>query len=148
MKLNQYNDYTYTLDTIIQAGHKDISMATVPIKTNPDLRPSRLVKGNFSYVIRNAIGIVRIFLIYRPLRVFFYLGAIIFLAGFLIGLRYIILLFGGSGQGNIQSLILSAILLITGFHTLIFSFLTDLMSSNRKILEELTFKVNKIINKE
>ena len=92
MKLNQYNDYTYTLDTIIQAGHKDISMATVPIKTNPDLRPSRLVKGNFSYVIRNAIGIVRIFLIYRPLRVFFYLGAIIFLAGFLIGLRYIIVL--------------------------------------------------------
>lgn len=147
MRLNQFNEYTYTLDTIIQAGHKNISMTSVPIKTNPDLRASRLVKSNFSYVTKNALGIIRIFLIYRPLKAFFIFGAILFFLGFMLGVRYLALLFAGDGSGNVQSLILSSVLMITGFHTIIFSFLADLMSSNRKLLEEVSFKLNKIINK-
>ena len=148
LKLNKYNSYTYTLDTIIQAGHKNIAISTVPIKTNPALRPSKLIKSNFSYVINNAFGIIRIFLVYRPLKTFFYLGIIIFTFGFILGLRFIFLYVNDIGEGNIQSLILSAVLLITGFNTIVVSFLMDLIASNRKLIEETTYKINKILNRK
>jgi glycosyltransferase involved in cell wall biosynthesis len=148
MRLNRYNSYTYTLDTIIQAGHKNISISTTPIKTNPDLRPSRLVKSNFSYVIRNAIGIVRIFLIYRSFQTIFYTGLILFSAGFLLGLRYIYLMSMDDGAGNVQSLILSAILLTSGFISFLSAILADKISTVRQILEEKTYKINKILFKK
>ena len=142
-KLNKFDNYTYTLDTLIQAGHKNITVKTISIEVNQDLRPSKLIKSNFRYVLNNAIGIIRIFLVYRPLKTFFYLGSIIFFSGVIIGLRYVYFLFNEFGEGNIQSLILSAVLLITGFITLILAFIADLIASNRRLLEEITYKLNK-----
>tara|TARA_A100001011_G_C14319747_1_gene849945 strand:- start:6513 stop:7454 length:942 start_codon:yes stop_codon:yes gene_type:complete len=142
-KLNKFDNYTYTLDTLIQAGHKNITVKTIPIEVNQDLRPSKLIKSNFRYVLNNAIGIIRIFLVYRPLKSFFYLGSLIFFSGVIIGLRYVYFLFNESGEGNIQSLILSAVLLTTGFITLILAFMADLIASNRRLLEEITYKLNK-----
>ena len=148
MRLNRYNSFTYTLDTIIQAGHKNISISTTPIETNPNLRPSRLVKSNFSYIIRNAIGIIRIFLIYRSFQTIFYTGLILFSAGFLLGLRYIYLMSINDGAGNVQSLILSAILLTSGFISFLAAILADKISTIRQILEEKTYKINKILFKK
>ena len=142
-KLNKFDNYTYTLDTLIQAGHKNITVKTISIEVNQDLRPSKLIKSNFRYVLNNAIGIIRIFLVYRPLKTFFYLGSLIFFSGVIIGLRYVYFLFNEFGEGNIQSLILSAVLLTTGFITLILAFMADLIASNRRLLEEITYKLNK-----
>ena len=147
MRLNRYNSYTYTLDTIIQAGYKNITISTTPIETNPDIRPSRLVSSTFTYVLRNAIGIIRIFLIYRSFQTIFYTGLILFIFGFLLGVRYLYLGFIHDSSGNIQSLILSAILLTSGFVSFLVAVIADKISTVRQILEEKTYKINKILFK-
>lgn len=139
-KLIVFNDYTYTLETIIQAGQKDISITSVPIRVNEELRPSRLVKSMASYIKKSIITIVRIFVIYRPFRFFGTIGITLFTLGFLIGLRFLFKYFEGDGSGNIQSLILASILLGMGFQTLLIAFVADLLSANRKLLEDLRFK--------
>lgn len=139
-KLIVFNDYTYTLETIIQAGQKDIAITSVPIRVNEELRPSRLVKSIPSYIKKSIITIVRLFVIYRPFRFFGTIGLILFSLGFLIGLRFLFKYFEGNGSGNIQSLILSSILLGMGFQTLLIAFVADLLSANRKLLEDLRFK--------
>ncbi|MFU2316331.1 glycosyltransferase family 2 protein [Rahnella sp. PCH160] len=139
-KLIVFNDYTYTLETIIQAGQKNILITSVPIRVNEDLRPSRLVKSIPSYIKRSIITIVRIFVIYRPFRFFATIGTILFTFGFLIGLRFLFKHFSGEGSGNIQSLILASVLLGMGFQTILIAFVADLLSANRKLLEDLRFK--------
>lgn len=140
-KLMVFNDYTYTLETIIQAGQKNMTIVSVPIRVNGDLRPSRLVKSILSYIKRSIITIIRIFVIYRPFRFFVVTGAVIFLAGFLIGLRFLWSYSQGSGEGHIQSLILAAVLLGMGFQTFLVAFVADLLAANRKLLEDVRFKV-------
>lgn len=139
-KLIVFSDYTYTLETIIQAGQKNISITSVPVRVNDDLRPSRLVKSTFSYIKRSIITITRIFVIYRPFRFFGTIGLTLFSIGFLIGLRFLFKYFTGDGAGNIQSLILASILLGMGFQTILIAFVADLLSANRKLLEDLRFK--------
>lgn len=139
-KLMVFNDYTYTLETIIQAGQKNMAIVSVPIRVNGDLRPSRLVKSIPSYIKRSIITIIRIFVIYRPFRFFAVTGAVIFLAGFLIGLRFLWSYFQGSGEGHIQSLILASVLLGMGFQTFLVAFVADLLAANRKLLEDIRFK--------
>src|SRR5690606_29018194 len=107
-RLMVFNDYTYTLETIIQAGQKNMAITSVPIRVNEDLRPSRLVKSIPSYIKRSIVTIIRIFIIYRPFRFFGTIGAILFGAGFLIGLWFLMRYFEGKGDGHIQSLILAA----------------------------------------
>ena len=145
-KLIVFNDYTYTLETIIQAGQKDISITSVPIRVNEELRPSRLVKSMASYIKKSIITIVRIFVIYRPFRFFGTIGITLFTLGFLIGLRFLFKYFEGNGSGNIQSLILASILLGMGFQTLLIAFVADLLSANRKLLEDLRFKTAQLHN--
>ena len=145
-KLIVFNDYTYTLETIIQAGQKDISITSVPIRVNEELRPSRLVKSMASYIKKSIITIVRIFVIYRPFRFFGTIGITLFTLGFLIGLRFLFKYFEGDGSGNIQSLILASILLGMGFQTLLIAFVADLLSANRKLLEDLRFKTAQLHN--
>jgi glycosyltransferase involved in cell wall biosynthesis len=140
-KLMVFSDYTYTLETIIQAGQKNISIATVPIRVNGDLRPSRLVKSIPSYIKRSIVTIVRIFIIYRPFRFFGSLGLILFSLGFLIGLRFLLKLWDGEGDGHIQSLILGAVFLTIGFQTILIAFIADLLSANRKLLEDIRTKI-------
>jgi glycosyltransferase involved in cell wall biosynthesis len=135
-----FNDYTYTLETIIQAGQKNIPITSVPIRVNGELRPSRLVKSITSYIIQSIATIIRIFVIYRSFRFFGMIGSILFGAGFLIGIRFIWDYFSGDGSGHIQSLILASVLLGMGFQTILIAFIADLLSANRKLLEDIRYK--------
>jgi glycosyltransferase involved in cell wall biosynthesis len=135
-KLVVYNEYTYTLETIIQAGQSNIAIMSVPVRVNEDLRPSRLIRSIPSYLRRSIITIVRVFVVYRPFRFFGLIGIIIFGLGLIIGIRFLFLYFTGSGAGHIQSLILAGVLLGMGFQTILVAFLADLLAANRKLLEQ------------
>lgn len=137
-RLTVFSDYTYTLETIIQAGQKNMAITSVPIRVNGDLRPSRLVKSISSYIRRSIITIIRVFVIYRPFRFFGSIGLTLFTAGFLIGLRFLYkwLMSDYGYDGHIQSLILASSLMIIGFQTILIAFVADLLSANRKLMEE------------
>jgi glycosyltransferase involved in cell wall biosynthesis len=139
-RLIVFNEYTYTLETIIQAGQKNIAITSVPIRVNGDLRPSRLVKSIPSYIKRSIFTIVRIFIIYRPFSFFGTIGATLFGLGFLIGLRFLWHYMEGNGDGHVQSLILASVLLGMGFQTLLVAFVADLLAANRKLLEDIRFR--------
>lgn len=147
-RLMVFSDYTYTLETIIQAGQRNMTITSVPIRVNEDLRPSRLVKSIPSYIKRSILTIVRIFVIYRPFRFFGTIGTCIFGAGILIGVRFLWHYMQGNGDGHIQSLILSAVMLGMGFQTVLVAFLADLLAANRKLLEDMRIKLTLIHNKE
>jgi glycosyltransferase involved in cell wall biosynthesis len=135
-KIMVFSEYTYTLETIIQAGQKNIPICSVPISTNEDLRPSRLVRSLPSYIFKSFITIVRIFVVYRPFRFFMTLGSILFFIGFLIGARFLWFYFSDQATGHIQSLILAAVFLGMGFQTMLIAFVADLLAANRLLLEE------------
>lgn len=134
-----FNNYTYTLETIIQAGRKNMRVESVPIRVNGDLRPSRLVKSIPSYIKRSIFTIVRIFVVYQPARFFGAIAAVLLLAGFVIGLRFLYYYLAGSGSGHVQSLILGGALLTMGFQAGLVAFLADVIAANRKLLEEIRF---------
>lgn len=136
LKFNVFNEYTYTLETIIQAGQRGMKVKSVPIRINAYLRPSRLVKSIPSYVQRSLFTILRIFMTYRPMRFFLLAGSVPFSMGFLIGVRWLVLYFGGTPRSHVPSLILAAILMLMGFQLWILGFVADLLAVNRKILEE------------
>lgn len=140
-RLMVFNDYTYTLETIIQAGQKNMAIISVPIRVNEDLRPSRLLKSIPSYIKRSIVTIVRIFIIYRPFRFFGTIGAVLFGVGFLIGLRFLWKYLGGEGAGHLQSLVLASTLLVMGFQTLLIAFVADLLAANRKLMEDVRYRV-------
>lgn len=140
-RLMVFNDYTYTLETIIQAGQKNMAITSVPIRVNEDLRPSRLVKSIPSYIKRSIFTIVRIFVVYRPFRFFGTIGAALFGMGFLIGLRFLWKFLSGQGEGHVQSLILASVLLGMGFQTFLMAFVADLLAANRKLMEDVRFQL-------
>ena len=146
-RLMVFNDYTYTLETIIQAGQKNMSIVSVPVRVNGDLRPSRLVKSIPSYIKRSIVTIIRIFVIYRPFRFFGTIGAALFIAGFMLGLRFLWHYFQGTGDGHVQSLILASVLLGMGFQTLLVAFVADLLAANRKLVEDVRFKIARLESK-
>lgn len=135
-RLTVFSDYTYTLETIIQAGQKNMAITSVPIRVNGDLRPSRLVKSIASYIQRSIVTIIRVFVIYRPFRFFASIGIALFTLGFIIGLRFFYKWLTMDYDGHIQSLILASSLLIIGFQTILIAFVADLLSANRKLMEE------------
>lgn len=140
-RLNVFNDYTYTLETLIQAGHQRLVVKSVPIRTNADLRPSRLLKSISSYVRFSAITIIRTFVAYKPFRFFGVPGALLFLAGFGVGLRFLYYFLFVGGAGKVQSLILSAILVGAGFLLMVIALVADLISVNRKLLEKVDLRL-------
>lgn len=135
------SDFSYTLESIIQAGKKRMAIAHVPVATNPRTRDSRLFQSAYDYVKRSAATIVRIYAMYEPLKVFTYIGLIVFGAGFLISLRFLYYYLTGSGLGHLQSLILSAVLMIVGFQVLLIGLVADVLSANRKLLEDVLYRV-------
>ena len=147
LQLNVFNEYTYTLETIIQAGQKGIAIAHVPIRTNGYLRPSRLVKSIPLYIQRSIITIIRIFMTYRPLQFFMLLGSIPLSAGFLLCMRWLILFWGIVGsdptKSRVPSLILAAIFILIGIQLWIFGLVADLMSVNRKLLEDVQLRLRR-----
>ena len=147
-QLNVFNHYTYTLETIIQAGQKNIPVASVPVRVNDPLRSSRLIKSMPAYIRKSTITILRIFVVYRPFRFFMTIGVFLFVLGLIPGFRFLIHYMHGRGQGHVQSLILSSTLMGIGFQTVMVAFIADLLSVNRKIVEELRYKVNKLSSTE
>jgi glycosyltransferase involved in cell wall biosynthesis len=144
LHLNVFNSYTYTLETIIQAGQKNMSIVSVPIDVNADLRPSRLLKSIPSYIKKSITTIVRIFVVYRPFRFFMSIGLVLFGLGSLLGIRFIVLMLLEDSSGHIQSLILASILIGMGFQTMLIAFIADLMGVNRKLLEDVQYRIRKI----
>ncbi len=144
MRLNVFTDYTYTLETIIQAGQNNMAVVSVPIRTNPDLRPSRLLKSIPSYVRRSAMTIIRIFMAYRPFEFFAIPGMIACLAGGALWARFAVFWFTSGGVGHIQSLILGSLLLGAGLAGIIVGLVADLISVNRKLLEKVDGHVREL----
>ena len=135
-----FSEYTYTLETIIQAGHRKLSIESVPVRVNDAQRPSRLLKSIPSYIRQSAITLIRIYVVYRPFHFFGSIGITFFVAGCLIGLRFVYYYLTGNGSGHIQSLILMSVLLGMGFQTMLIAFVADLFSANRKILEDIRYR--------
>lgn len=144
MRLHVINEYTYTLETIIQAGREKIAITSVPIRTNPELRPSRLFKSMASYMKKSGLTIIRAFMMYKPLKFFGLLGSIPFFVGMILGIRYLLYLHLDPQTGHIQSLILAAICLLTGIQTFIVGLHADLIAANRKMLEEVKYHIKKL----
>ena len=141
LRMTIVSDFTYTIESIIQAGRKRMAIAHVPVSTNPRTRDSRLFDNVFSYVKQSAATIARIYAMYEPLKVFTYIGLTVFGAGFLVSLRFLYYYFTQGGAGHLQSLILSAVLLIVGFQVLLIGLLADVISANRKLIEDLLYRV-------
>jgi glycosyltransferase involved in cell wall biosynthesis len=144
MRLNVVNEYTYTLETIVQAGRNKIAITSVPIRTNGELRPSRLFSSMFGYVKKSMLTIVRAFLMYRPLMFFTTIGSILGLIGAGLGVRFLVYYFNGAGAGHIQSLILASMMIILGVMTIIVGLQGDIIAANRKLLEDIQYHVRKI----
>jgi glycosyltransferase involved in cell wall biosynthesis len=135
------NDYSYTLETLIQAGARKMPVEFVKIRTNPQTRPSRLIRSIPHYLANSSATIVRSYTMYRPLRVFTILGLILLLGGFALGGRFLYFYFIGEGSGHLQSVVLAAVLLIIGFQVMLIGLVADLIAFNRKILEELLYRI-------
>ena len=146
LQINVFNNYTYTLETIIQAGQKGLTVFSVPVRVNPDLRPSRLVRSIPQYLQRSALTIGRIFVTYRPLRFFLAVSGLLFVPGCLIGVRFLFEYGRGHGQGHVQSLILTAILMIGSMLFFMLGLLADLISVNRRLLEDLRARLAALEN--
>jgi glycosyltransferase involved in cell wall biosynthesis len=145
LRLNVFTDYTYTLETIIQIGYLNLTIAHVPITTNSKMRESRLIKNIPVYVFRSASTILRLFMLYKPLRSFFLLSLSFFTPGVLLWLRYYWLYITGIAVrgSNVQSIILGAVFIILGFLTLLLGFLGELIAVNRRLNEEILYRLKK-----
>jgi glycosyltransferase involved in cell wall biosynthesis len=144
MRINVFSEYTYTLETIIQAGQKGMSITSVPVRTNKDLRPSRLIKSIPGYIQRSVLTILRIFMTYKPFKFFAITGLVSFLFGFMIGLRFLCYYISSGGGGHVQSLILAALLMGNGFFLVVIGFVADLLSVNRKLLEDILSRIKRL----
>jgi glycosyltransferase involved in cell wall biosynthesis len=144
LRMTIVSEFSYTLESIIQAGKKRMAIAHVPVETNPRTRESRLFDSIFGYIKRSAATIVRIYAMYEPLKVFTYIGLTVFGAGFAVALRFVYYYFLGEAFRHLGSLIAAAVLMIVGFQVLVIGLLADVISANRKLLEELVYRVRSI----
>lgn len=148
MRLNVFNPYTYTLETIIQAGQSNMRVMSVPIRTNDDLRPSRLVKSISSYVRRSLVTILRVFITYRPLFFFAILAALLALPGLALSARFLYFYLSGDGVGHVQSLILASLLLMLAALSGMCGLIADLIATNRKLLEKVNLTTQRIYRQQ
>jgi glycosyltransferase involved in cell wall biosynthesis len=144
LRMNILTQFTYTLETIIQSGQKPLTVMTIPTSSNPPTRPSRLFSGIVQYLRRQIPTILRLYLVYQPLKTFSLVSLLFLVPGLLIGARFLYFFIAGTGAGHIQSLILAAILLIVGFQVFILGLVADLLGANRRLLEDALYRVRKI----
>lgn len=144
IQMNIFDNYTYTLETIIQAKAKGLVIENVEIDVNPELRRSRLFSNMFVYIRRSIFTMLRMFIVYRPFRFFITVGILFLLAGLIPGVRFVWYFLTGDGQGHIQSLILAAILLLTGVQVSLIAVLSELIAINRKLLEDIQSRVKSV----
>jgi len=144
LRLTVLSDYTYTLETLIQAGARQMAVVYVPVRTNPQTRRSRLISSIPSFLVQSVVTILRFYIMYRPLRVFMTIGGALIAGGVALGLRFLYFFLQGGGAGKIQSLILDAILTIVGFQVCLIGLIADLVRLNRKMLEETLYQVRRM----
>ena len=144
MRLNVINEYTYTLETIVQAGRQKMAVTSVPIRTNAELRPSRLFSSMFGYVKKSMLTIGRALMMYKPLYCFTCIAAVFGVAGLALGIRFLVYLGMGTGAGHVQSLILASMLIIIAVMAEVIGLLGDVISANRKLLEEIQFELRRM----
>lgn len=144
MKLNVINEYTYTLETIIQAGRRKDAITSVDIRTNPETRKSRLFKSMFSYVTRSMVTIIRAFMMYKPLLFFITIGSAFSIVGVAAVLRFLYFVAIGQGNGHIQSLVLASLFITIGYQTFLIGLQSDLIAANRKILEDVQYHLKRM----
>jgi glycosyltransferase involved in cell wall biosynthesis len=138
------SNYSYTLETLIQAGARRMAVEYVPVRVNPQTRPSRLMRNLPHFIANSAATILRAYTMYRPLSVFLLIGGVLVSLGMVLGVRFLYFFFTTGGAGHVQSLILMAVLLITGFQVFLIGLLADLVSFNRRILEENLYRLRRI----
>jgi len=138
------SEYSYTLETLIQAGNRHLVIAYVPVHTNTQVRPSRLMRSIPEYLANSSATILRVYTMYRPLRVFTIISGILILGGLILSLRFLYFYVNGQGSGHIQSVILAAVLLIIGFQVFLIGLVADLIAFNRKILEDVLFRLRRM----
>lgn len=143
LRINVFDNYTYTLETIIQARAKGLEIISVPVRVNAELRESRLIKNVFDYIRRSIFTMLRMFIVYRPFRFFAMIGALFLTTGFLIGMRFLYFYSHHNGSGHVQSLILAAILILIGVQIGVMGIFADLQSINRKLLEDIQTRLKK-----
>ena len=147
MRLNVLSKYSYTLETVIQAGQKNIAITSVSIRTNPPLRPSRLMKSTSSYVMHSIWAILRIFMSYSPLRFFIALGSVPFVLGLVLMARWLFIHLSGTPKTHVPSLVVAAVLLLSGVQLVIVGLVADLLSVNRKLLEDIQLRMRRLESK-
>jgi len=147
MQINVFNPFTYTLETIIQAGNRNLGVQSVPVRTNAPTRPSRLYRGLLTYLRKSVATIFRIYTLYSPLKTFFAIGSVLMFLGVALGGRFLWYFFNGS-RGHVQSLILAAVFLITGFNTWLIALLADLIAVNRRLSEDVLVRVKRLESPE
>ncbi len=143
MRVNVINDYTYTLETIVQAGRNRMAIISVPVRTNPELRKSRLFHSMFGYIKKSMLTIIRALMMYKPLYCFTLVALVPLLIGFGVGVRFMIFYYKGMGNGHTQSLMLACTLIIIGFITFVIGMLADVIAANRKILEDVQYHLKR-----
>ena len=144
LRLNIISEYTYTLESIIQAEHKNLAIANITIHTNPVDRPSRLFKSIPEYIKRSIVTIIRVYAMFNPFRMFLSMGTLFLTIAVIIASRFLYAYLMGNGTGKIQSLMLASVLAIIGFQMLIIGLVSDLISANRRLIEETLLRVKKI----
>lgn len=144
LRMNVVNDYTYTLETIVQAGREKFAITSVPIRTNGELRPSRLFHSILGYVKKSMLTIIRAYMMYKPLKCFTFLATPPCLIGLVYVIRFLIYAIQGTGSGHVQSLILGCTLIIVGFLTFMIGLVADVIAANRRILQDTQYHVRKI----
>lgn len=147
LRLHVFNRYTYTLETVIQAGQSGIATTCVPVRTNEELRPSRLISSIPTYLQKSSSTILRSLATYRPLTFFVLPGVLLLLVAVFLGVRYLTFYFAGEGMGHLQSLILAVMLFVSGFSTITIGFLTDLIAVNRRLIEDVEYQTKSMLHR-
>lgn len=144
LRLNVVTSYSYTLETLIQAGAQRLAVSSVPISANPTPRQSRLARSTFDYVQRSLVTLVRAYAMYQPVRVFVTISLLLLLPGLLGVARFLWYYFHGAGAGHIQSIVLSGVLLISGLQVGLIGLLADLIAANRRLVEEALYRLRRL----
>jgi len=144
IRLNIFSRFSYTIEMLIQAARKDMKIVSVPVDINEKTRESRLFKNSFDFIGRQVTTLIRMYSMYQPLKVFFYLGTLFSIIGLITILRFTYFYFTSGGSGYLQSLILGGVFLLMGFVTYLFGLLADLISFNRQLSEKALEKIIKL----
>ncbi|HRZ40852.1 MAG TPA: glycosyltransferase family 2 protein, partial [Candidatus Omnitrophota bacterium] len=144
LRLNIVSNYTYTIESIIQAAYKNLAIENITIQTNPVHRPSRLFKNIPQYISRSIVTMVRVWAMFNPMRMFMNLGVIALCVGGLIGWRFLLFYWAGEGGGHIQSLLFASVCVIAGIQLLVIGLVADLISVNRRLLEDVLLRIKRI----